>query len=236
MERKFAMSNVVIMRKKEFFDIFYIHKFRKYYKNYDLDKTNFIPLELYDEGGSVNNNFVKTNILCNKKNCKIPYGECLNNKICECLEGYASIENNIFNNSTKQLSERIYCSYKQKYQLYAFLFEFIFFFGIGHFYLRRIYQGIIKLVLFIILSFLFFLIKKFDIKSKFFLDENISNMRNFTINISMILSFCAFLTLHIFDIYMLVTNSYLDGYGIEVLSWNRDLGKIISFDFLRKNI
>lgn len=236
-ERKFILNSVIIMRKKRFFDIFDIHKYRRYDAIKGLEKGNDkIPLELYDEGGNVNKNFVKTNIVCTKKNCRIPYGECLNYKICQCLEGYASIENDYSVKSTKSFDNKIYCKYRQKNQLYAFLLEFIFIFGIGHFYLLRFYQGISKLVLFVFLSFMICLIYKYDIKAKFFLEENISNKRNLIINILIIFSFWTFLLLHIFDIYMLVTNSYLDGYGIEILTWNRDIEKIISFDFYKRKI
>ena len=236
LERKFTINNVVIMGKKEFFDIFDIHKYRKYDKNYNSDK-NFdkIPLELFDEAVNFNKNFVKTNINCNKKNCRSPYGECLNNRICECLEGYASIEINSFNSnkteSKKPFDNNIYCNYKQKNQLFGFLFEFIFIFGVGQFYLNRFIQGISKFILFVFLCFMLVLIKKFEIKANFFIDENISNKRNLIINILMILSLCSFSIIHIYDIYMLATNSYLDGYGVEVLSWNKVIGKIILFDF-----
>ena len=57
----------------------------------DLNKdSDEIHLKLYYEGRNIKKNFVKLNIICNRKNCRIPYGECLNNKICVCLEGYSS--------------------------------------------------------------------------------------------------------------------------------------------------
>lgn len=237
LEWGYILNNVVIMRKKAYLDIFNLHKYKRYDKFNELDKdNNKIPLELYDEGINLNKNFMKTNIICNKKNCRIPYGECLNRGICQCLEGYASIENNHSKNSTNPFDNKFYCNYRQKNQLFAFLYEFIFIFGIGHIYLHRFYQGFSKLILFIFLSILIYLIYKYDIKPKIFLEENISNRRNLIINILMILSFCTFLLIHIFDIYMLVTNSYLDGYGIEIITWNRDLGKIITFDFLFEKI
>lgn len=235
LERKLVKNNVVIMRKKEYFDIF---DMRNYRKNNPIDKDiDKIPLELYDEGGNFNKNFLKTDIICTRKNCKIPYGECISNKICQCLEGYASIDENPSSISDKDNNfngNKIYCNYRQKNQLIAFLLEFIFLFGLGNFYLNRCNQAIIKMILFIFLLIMICLIRKYEIRSRFFLEENISNKRNLVINLLMVFSSCAFLFYHIFDIYMLATNSYFDGYGVEILSWNRDLNKIISFDFYKR--
>ena len=63
-------------------------------------------------------NIVNTTEKCTLSNCN---GECTSSHICKCEEGYA----NIISNS------KIYCSYKQKSQLAAFLFELFLPFGVG---------------------------------------------------------------------------------------------------------
>jgi hypothetical protein len=228
MEKLFVSNNIIIMQKKEFSDIFYIAKKLNKKKYNDNNKNKEISLEFFSEEINFEKNSMKININCHKKNCRFPYGVCLNKNICKCLDGYASIDNlndndkiNININSHKTFDNKFYCNYKQKKQLIAFSFEIILSFGLGNFYLHRFYQGFLKLILFLFIIFMLFLINKFEIKSKLFIEENISNKRNLFINISLLLSLISYIVFHIFDIYMLVTNSYLDGNGVEVLSWNK---------------
>ena len=82
--------------------------------------------------------------VCNQINCPPTHGEC-NGNICICKEEYTTINNQKIKNNG------IFCNYPLKSRLIAFLLEFFFPFGVGHFYSGNIFLAIIKLALFILL-------------------------------------------------------------------------------------
>ena len=93
--------------------------------------------------GSFNYFTVKTNELCSYSNCNPRTGNCIDKNICQCSIGYADISF-----ITQQPADRLYCTYQQKNQLTAFLLEFVFGIGIGHFYAGRVINGLLKFLLF----------------------------------------------------------------------------------------
>ena len=82
--------------------------------------------------------------ICNEGNCPSTRGMCSNNQ-CICNEKYITINNKDFRGNG------IFCNYELKSRLIAFLLEFFFPFGAGHFYSGKIYLATIKLSLFVIL-------------------------------------------------------------------------------------
>ena len=77
-------------------------------------------------------------------NCPSTRGMCSNNQ-CICNEKYITINNKDFRGNG------IFCNYELKSRFIAFLLEFFFPFGVGHFYSGKIYLATIKLSLFVIL-------------------------------------------------------------------------------------
>ena len=82
--------------------------------------------------------------VCNQSNCPPTHGECIGN-ICVCKEKFMTVNNEKIKNNG------IFCNYVLKSRFLAFLLEFFFPFGIGHFYSGNIILAIIKLALFILL-------------------------------------------------------------------------------------
>ena len=81
---------------------------------------------------------------CNAVNCPPLRGVCNGNE-CVCEEGYLTVNNkNVQNNG-------VFCNYHLKSRFIAFILEFFFPFGVGHFYSGNIVLAIIKLALFIVL-------------------------------------------------------------------------------------
>lgn len=218
--------------KLENFNLFQKQKYSSIitYEEYDKNEN----LNILKEEDKVNSFFFRENIICNKKNCKYPYGKCLNNSICKCLEGFVSFSKTLKKNSTKILKDEIYCDYRQKKQIIAFFLELFFICGFGIFYLERFSQGILKFFIFFCFLVVVFLIKKYNIRFKFFLNENIYNGRNFLLNFLRIFLFLLFFSLHVIDIFYLSTNSFLDGNEVLVYSWEKDLKKFLSLAFKNK--
>ena len=81
---------------------------------------------------------------CNEGNCPLTRGMCSNNQ-CICNEKYITINNKDFR------ANGIFCNYELKSRFIAFLLEFFFPFGVGHFYSGKIYLATTKLSLFAIL-------------------------------------------------------------------------------------
>ena len=131
---------------------------------------------------------------CTKNNCE----KCITSNRCQCPNGYAQ-------DPRKSVSEHEKsCQYKRKNQWIYFLLEFIFPFGIGHFYANRILNGLIKLFLLAIIITLDFVFKNVikDFKTK----------TNF--NIFIIIAYILYTIGHIFEIIMIGINKYEDGNNI----------------------
>lgn len=99
----------------------------------------------------------KLNPHCNESNCSKPSGECIDD-ICLCSAGYTTIqsieENDKVNTDTK------YCNYSFKYKDWAAYYELVFPFGVGHFYAMRYFYGLVKFIIFWVLSFSNVIFKK----------------------------------------------------------------------------
>ncbi len=73
--------------------------------------------------------YSKTDITCTQTNCPSP-NYCISASVCECALGRANVESLATDNT-------VYCQYKQKKQMTAFLLSFFIFFGAGEFYIER---------------------------------------------------------------------------------------------------
>ena len=142
--------------------------------------------------------------------CDLDHGKCIqyddNDKkkiFCKCNEGY---------DTNSKISE-VYCNYKQKSQIKAYLLELIFCFGAGHFYLHNYKKANLKLVMFVILSLLFKFVK-INTKSK----EN----NRLEVKIKFIIVGIFYIGVffwHIIDLAFLGNNKYKDGNGIPLSIW-----------------
>ncbi len=81
---------------------------------------------------------------CNSINCPTSRGVC-NGNICVCEENYLTVNNKQIQNNG------IFCNYHLKSRFIAFLLEFFFPFGVGHFYSGKTTLAMIKLGLFVVL-------------------------------------------------------------------------------------
>ena len=205
--------------------------------------------------------------ICNRKTCKFPYGECVNDKICKCLEPYANLDilaesednkinynvntysstNNTYNSNNNtnynlnnninfNYNSNLYCGYKRKSQLIAFALEAIFTAGIGHLYSKRLLHGFVKLSLFFILGLIYFLVKIKNIDVEF----STNNEQNKTLKITLLNVFIVslvtgLLALQTYDMVMFGTNSFLDGFGVPLISWNKGFGDLFLFDNKKLN-
>ena len=202
-----------------------LDNFDNYIKNIDinnknLSKFNFSNIEQFSS------NEVK---YCSLKNCHMPHGFCVNERQCKCSINYSNFQipkfhkNDFLTKILKYLylikdgNPKEFCTNKRKSQFIAFILESIFLVGVGHFYLFRIFHGLMKLIFMMIILLLIYLIRKIKIEVKFYYTK---------INLSLILNFLHtfftsfFIVLHFFDILLLINNYYLDGFGITVVSWN----------------
>ena len=135
-------------------------------------------------------------------------GFCDSNSICNCNLGFIDYID------TSGKYNR--CSYEQKSQMRAFLYELFINFGAGHFYLNRTKIGYLKLS-----SFLFglFLICLFPLTIKFLNDK-------FEGDFCVILFSCVYYYYavglafwYIYDLVSFGMNTYLDGNGMPLRSW-----------------
>ena len=76
--------------------------------------------------------------VCNALNCPPLRGLC-SNDICVCEEGFTTVNNKYIKNNG------IFCNYILKSRYIAFLLEFFFPFGAGHFYTGKTILSTIKL-------------------------------------------------------------------------------------------
>jgi hypothetical protein len=152
--------------------------------------------------------FYVRNIQCTKTNCPEP-SNCIDAFTCKCGSGYA----NLYLPQTPVGYS--YCSYKQKYNLIAFLLELILPCGAGHFYSGRYTAGSLKLALvffpFQIALCIYCLNFKRTHEKGFNQSEDYQNV--------MIIFICTVLILSIWqliDIVNYATNSYKDGHKVPL--------------------
>jgi len=116
---------------------------------YSISKTNSISK--YIKGKKkpkklvFNFSVVKTRGLCTLDNCEYDYGICIGKNVCQCNPGFADVKEN------HNLDFPKYCTYEQNYQSSAFFLELFFGFGIGHFYAKRVSNGIFKMLTFLLI-------------------------------------------------------------------------------------
>ena len=140
--------------------------------------------------------------VCNPSNCPPLRGIC-NQNICICEEGYTTVNNkNIQNNG-------IFCNYHLKSRFIAFLLEFFFPFGVGHFYSGKTILAVVKLGIFVLLicsccTVLICLPKK---------DVNACSV---IVCLIVVLCIIGIIFMQIFDLVSYGLGIYNDGNGIEM--------------------
>ena len=141
---------------------------------------------------------------CNSDNgkCRV-FDDDPNLYFCECFRGYT-------NDPDKN---EIGCTYKQKRQLKAFLFELFLCYGAGHFYIHNYKLAIPKLVVFAFFYCLFIALRIIT-KAK---EEN--RLANLIICISAGISFVGMLIWQIIDLINFGKNKYKDGNNIPLVEW-----------------
>lgn len=134
---------------------------------------------------------------CSAKNCD----KCISSDVCQCPNGYAQ-------DPKKEVSdEEKSCQYKRKKQWIFFLLEFIFFFGIGHFYAHRILYGLLKMIAFAAIMVCDWFVKRKVIKN---------NKSKKSFNVAMIIAYILYFTWQIIDIILIGINKFKDGKGIKL--------------------
>jgi hypothetical protein len=140
---------------------------------------------------------------CSEKICPSPNSYCVSSHICQCSNMFAHSGDNI-------------CDYERKLQIFAFLLEAIFSFGIGHLYCMRIEYGSLKFLLQLILVMTYVYYRYSGHEFKF----NNETYFDCLISIIVVLWTSLFMILHIYDLTMFSINRFKDGAGISLLSWN----------------
>lgn len=140
---------------------------------------------------------------CSISNCN---GECTSSHVCKCEEGYANIKSN----------SKIYCSYKQKSQLAAFLFELFLPFGVGHLYVGRYLFGITKMIIVTSpLTICLFTFLGILVSDKFL---NGGNSSLVCIGVVFLFSIVG-LVWWVADLVLFGTNNYSDGNNVPLNPW-----------------
>ena len=140
--------------------------------------------------------------VCNAVNCPPLRGVCSGN-LCVCEEGYLTVNNkNIQSNG-------VFCNYHLKSRFVAFLLEFFFPFGVGHFYSGKIVLAVIKLSLFVVL-FCMCCAVLCCVSGK------VVNTCSFIISAIVVLCLIGIVFMEIIDLVSYALGIYNDGNGIEM--------------------
>jgi TM2 domain-containing membrane protein YozV len=146
-------------------------------------------------------------IACTSTNCPLPYGTCQeNNSSCRCMPEYANF-------TPEGVKDANYCNYPRKKQLVAFLLEFFFTFGIGHFYAGRVGFGVAKLIV-LLLPVIGYILMCASVVAK--------DTGNCLGLVAVIITYgfcCAGSIWQLVDIILFGINNYKDGYGVPLLHW-----------------
>jgi hypothetical protein len=140
---------------------------------------------------------------CSEKTCPSPNSFCVSSRICQCSKKYAMVG-------------EIVCGYERKIQLYAFLLETVFTFGVGHLYSQRFEHACFKITIELLLICLYFYYRFSGSDFKF----SSETCWDCFISIFYIGLTLSFMVLHMYDIFMFSMNMYKDGTGVSLLSWN----------------
>ena len=139
---------------------------------------------------------------CNEMNCLPTRGMCSNNQ-CICNENYITTDNKVLEN------HGLFCNYELKARFIAFLLEFFFPFGVGHFYSGKIYLAIIKLGLFAIMICSCCCVLCCVVGKE-------AGALSFTICIIIVLSIIVLVVMEIFDLIGYGLGIYTDGNGYQM--------------------
>ena len=136
------------------------------------------------------------------------HGQCItNNTVCQCNEGYITEETNKSN---------MKCTYKQKSQLAAFLFELFLPFGVGHLYVGRYLFGITKMIIVTSpLTICLFTFLGILVSDKFL---NGGNSSLVCIGVVFLFSIVG-LVWWVADLVLFGTNNYSDGNNVPLNPW-----------------
>ena len=146
---------------------------------------------------------IKTSLsVCNTDNCPPLRGLC-NGNMCVCEENYQTVNNKYVHNNG------IYCNYKLKSKFVAFLLEFFFPFGVGHFYSGKTYFAFIKIGLFVLMI---------SMCCTVLCCSNVKGLNGCQFIVCLILVLCiiGILVLQIFDLIGYALGIYNDGNGVEM--------------------
>ena len=144
------------------------------------------------------------NSACTTLNCPPLRGLCSNN-ICVCEDGFTTINNKYIKTSG------IFCNYKLKSRYIAFLLEFFFPIGAGHFYSGKTILASIKLGIFVLLIFAMIALLCCNSKGK-----NKPDMITIILAIVIILCLLSLIFMQIFDLIGYAAGIYVDGNGVEL--------------------
>jgi TM2 domain-containing membrane protein YozV len=142
--------------------------------------------------------------VCTPENCPASGGFCKGDR-CVCLEGYLT---------QKDPMNHLFCNYKQKNVMVGLLLECFGLIGFGHFYAGRIFQGLLKLILFYVIicygsQFVIqFMKEASDTETAYYVKLAISTS---CLGVPVIW--------HLIDMYKWATNQYLDGNELPMQSW-----------------
>ena len=137
---------------------------------------------------------------CSLENCPPQRGVCYGNQ-CVCQNNY--ITTNIGNNNG------VFCNYRLKSKMMAFILEFLFPFGVGHFYSGNIILGVIKLALWILMICMFCSILCCIV-------GKVINACSIIVFLIILLSVLGLVIMEIFDLISYGLGIYKDGKGFEM--------------------
>ena len=173
--------------------------------NAKISQPSSIPITpsiITSNTSSKNNFFDISQNVCNSQSCRLPFAYCRTPTICHCTKGYAN-----YQESRTSSQFTLPCTYVQKKQLIAFALEFFFPLGVGHFYAKRITNGVLKLFFIILTPCLLLCV-------------NISGKNGGvgTAALSTFYSVCTF-AWFITDLILFGMNNYNDGNDVPLMEW-----------------
>ena len=142
--------------------------------------------------------------ICNALNCPPLRGLC-SNDICVCEEGFTTVNNKYIKNNG------IFCNYILKSRYIAFLLEFFFPFGAGHFYTGKTILSTIKLGIFVVIIISFFALLCFNPKNR-----NGENTCALILSVILVLCLISIIIIQIYDLIGYATGLYSDGNGVPL--------------------
>ena len=144
------------------------------------------------------------NSICDATNCPPLRGICSNDQ-CICENGFTTVNNNQIKNNG------VFCNYILKSRYIAFILEFFFPFGAGHFYSGKTILASVKLGLFVIL-----IISLISILCLVAKNRNTTNAGSVILSIVIVLSLLTIILMQIFDLIAYAAGIYSDGNGVEM--------------------